>query len=129
MIMIVDNTLPDLQNPSYPTQPHSIIANYVEPGKRSGVIRVNIVIKLSIHSLLYREIHKKIRLFVFFTGLAVQCTTRTFNIHPAETLSRYGNMFCTRREDSQRRELLCTILPYAQAYESKRHEKCPKILK
>ena len=26
----VDNTLLDLQNSSYPTQPHSIIANYIE---------------------------------------------------------------------------------------------------
>jgi len=34
----VDNTLLDLQNSSYPTQPHSIIANYTMPykyGKRT----------------------------------------------------------------------------------------------
>ena len=29
----VDNTLLDLQNSSYPTQPHSIIANYTMPYK------------------------------------------------------------------------------------------------
>ena len=124
--MIVDNTLLDMQNSSYSTQPHSIIANCIEPGKRSGVIRVNIVIKLSIHSLLYRPRGTLHNVYLQYS--------------PAETLSRYGNMFCqetmlifswfcTRREDSQRRELLCTILPYAQAYESKRHGKCPKILK
>ena len=35
---LVDNTLLDLQNSSYPTQPHSIIANYTMPytyGKRT----------------------------------------------------------------------------------------------
>ena len=34
----LDNTLLDLQNSSYPTQPHSIIANYTMPneyGKRT----------------------------------------------------------------------------------------------
>jgi len=32
----VDNTLLDLQNSSYPTQPHSIIAKYYFPGLKSS---------------------------------------------------------------------------------------------
>ena len=39
----VDNTLLDLQNSSYPTQPHSIIANYYI--KVSGIASGNKLIK------------------------------------------------------------------------------------
>ena len=33
----VDNTLLDLQNSSYPTQPHSIIAKYIDLGQPKSV--------------------------------------------------------------------------------------------
>ena len=40
-LALVDNTLLDLQNSSYPTQPHSIIANYSTNESVSGKVIIN----------------------------------------------------------------------------------------
>ena len=48
-----DNTFLDLQNSSYPTQPHSIIANYIPCFK--NMVRVHII--LSFEAFIFILVH------------------------------------------------------------------------
>ena len=52
----MDNTLLDLQNSSYPTQPHSIIAKYVPPKS----VCVHRLTKITSYEISFRSQHAEL---------------------------------------------------------------------